>query len=576
MKAPTPTRLDRDTPRWPEVRITVTGDQATVTIAGVITPVADRQAALDAAASQATALGRPVRARITDGEATTRIVIDGAGATTVLSSTGNIPAQTAGSSAAASFTAASDRQTAPAIAAAAGGTLPADAVAASMDGTETSEDSVGDDDDQDEVDDQDAGDPDAEATPLGSAAPSKLRRQRKSSARKKKPAGKKGGRWRKLPAPIRWGAAALGGLTLASAGVLIVNGGGHRTADAAAPAIAAVPPAGQLYTETGPPGWTQQAAWTVQLAKDAPAPVTTADGITVAVTAADGSASPQTGGTRYLSVLEADGRTRWATPLATAPRLGPVLARVDGVDIALIAGTRDLTYWPLAAGGEPIVVSLPSGATVTPTGLVKLRDNQLAYLHAGALSVVDELPRTEPAIAVDGGALVTQADDGAWWTLRDGTTPTAAKPAPPATAVTFDEFLAVGADHVITAWTTNDNRTCAVAAYATSDATTQAATTLPCASLPRPGATYASIGAVAGVGTVVLRAGTITAAPGVTITAIVDQVYGTKDGANVLVTDDGNTTALPAGTLIPIGLSDGHLLVVDSAQRLYALTQAGR
>uniref|UniRef100_UPI003B3B697F hypothetical protein n=1 Tax=Micromonospora sp. TaxID=1876 RepID=UPI003B3B697F len=227
-------------------------------------------------------------------------------------------------------------------------------------------------------------------------------------------------------------------------------------------------------------------------------------------------------------------------------------------------------------GGDPTVVSLPSGAPVTPGGMVNLRDDQLGYLHAGSLSVVDELPRTEPAIAVDGAVIVTQADDGAWWTLRADVAPTVAKPDAPTGTTGFRDFLAVGTDHVITAWETAEPRTCAVAAYATSDAATQATTTLPCASLPRPGATYTSTGPVAGVGTLVLRDGTLIAAPGVTMTAVVDQIYGTKNGNPVLVSPDGNTTALPAGTLTPTGLSDGHLLVVDSDHRLYALTAAPR
>lgn len=584
MRTPTPARLNRSTPPWPEIRIAVTGAQTTVTINGVLTPVADEQAAVDAVAAQATALGRPVRARITDTGGISRVIVEADGTTTVLSTTNTPPVQTP-------IGPPPPAGTAPRAAAAPATPLPPDPEPQEnqlVDGDgpadvdNINQAAVGDPDDSNDqtgVDDQDDEEPSPVAAAAAAGQRSKRRRGRRKSKAKKKngptPAKKKGKGWRGVPAPVRWGAPALAVLTVASLGVLIFHGKGQHTDDTAAPAVAAVPPAGQLYTETGPPGWTQQAAWTVQLAKDAPAPITTADGTTIAVTADDRSANPQTGDTRYLSVLETDGRTRWAAPLSTAPRVGPILSRVDGVDVALIAGTRDVTYWPLT-GGDPTVVSLPSGATLTPTGVIKLRDDQLGYLHAGAIAVVDQLPRTEPAIAVDGAVIVTQADDGAWWTLRADAAPTVAKPAPPTGVTGLRDFLAVGPDHVITAWTTADQRTCAVAAYATNDAATQATTTLPCASLPRAGATYASTGAVAGVGTLILRDGTITAAPGVTITAVVDQVYGTKSGDDVLVSADGNTTPLPAGTLIPTGLSDGHLLVVDSDHRLCALTAAAR
>ena len=54
---------------------------------------------------------------------------------------------------------------------------------------------------------------------------------------------------------------------------------GRGTADAAGPApTAPIPPAGQLYTEHAPPGWSQNADWVVDLAKDAPTPVVAADG----------------------------------------------------------------------------------------------------------------------------------------------------------------------------------------------------------------------------------------------------------------------------------------------------------
>lgn len=583
MKASTPARLNRSTPPWPEIRIAVTKAKTTVTINGVLTPVADQQAALGAVAAQATALGRPVRARITDTGGISRVIVEADGTTTVLSTTNTLPVQTpagtpppAGTAPRAAVAPATPLPPAPEpqesqpVDAGDPGDLDDSINQAVVDDTDDSIDQTG-------VDDQDDEEP--SPAPAAASSQSKRRRGRRKSKAKKKagptPAKKRGKGWRGVPAPVRWGAPPLAALAVASLGVLIFHGKSQHTDDTAAPAVAAVPPAGQLYTETGPPGWTQQAAWTVQLAKDAPAPITTADGTTIAVTAADGSANPQTGDTRYLSVLETDGRTRWANPLPTAPRVGPILARVDGVDVALVAGTRDVTYWPLT-GGDPTVVSLPSGATLTPTGVIKLRDDQLGYLHAGAIAVVDQLPRTEPAIAVDGAVIVTQADDGAWWNLRSDAAPTVAKPAPPTGVTGLRDFLAVGPDHVITAWTTADQRTCAVTAYATNDAATQATTTLPCASLPRAGATYASTGAVAGVGTLMLRGGTITAAPGVTITAVVDQVYGTKSGDSVLVSADGNTTALPAGTLIPTGLSDGHLLVVDSDHRLYALTAAAR
>ena len=524
MKTLSPDRLDKATPQWPVVRITL-GAQATVTVSGVVVDVADEAEALSRTAAQARTPNRPIRATITDEHGNVRKVI-----------------------------------------------VTPDGAVTDLDGS-----------------------PPAGAPTTRAAAPA----TGSSPATKGKKKGKKQGRGtftrilNRFPAPlrpvVRWGAPALAVLVLASCAVLIVKAGADDE-PVGPPPVAAVPPAGQLYTELAPPGWTQQAAWTLPLAEDATAPVATADGTIVAVTDTDrsdaaqadgeapptgGAAAPRARDERYLSVLEPDGRTRWATALAAAPRLGPIVARVDGVDVALIAGTRDLTYWPLT-GGPETVVSLPTGAKVTASGLVKLRDNQLGYLHAGDLAIVDTLPRTEPAIALDGAVLVSQADNGSWWTLRADQQPSATVPGPPAGATGIERVLTVAADHVVIAWATAETDDCLATVYDTATGAQEATTPAPCSALSRSGAIYASTGPVAGIGPLILNGDTLTITKNATVTAVVDQVYGAAQGDPVTIAADGATTRLPDGTLIPIGESDGHLLVVDSDNRLYALQGQAR
>lgn len=497
MKTTTIDRLDRDTPKWPEVRITI-GDVTTVTVSGVVTPVADEATALARAAAQARTLGRPIRARLTtaDGDLYRLIV--------------------------------------------------------SADGTVT------------EIDDNTAAPVPSQASAAAAvdAPPAKKRTTTGVLSR--------------FPAPLRpiikWGTPVFGVLVVASVGVLIFHGKGDAT-DQTAPPSAAVPPAGQLYTELPPPGWSAQAAWVVDLAEDAPAPVVAADGTVVAVTAQDHSAIPATGDDRYLSVLEADGRTRWAVPLDTAPRLGPVILTVDGAQVVMVAGTRDLTYWPLT-GGPETVVDLPTGAKVTPTGLVELRDEHLGYLHDGGLATVESLPRTEPAIAVDGAVLVTQPDTGTWWALRAGEDPAAVHPIPPDGATTVQRVLALTADRAVVAWSTSDKPTCRVAVYQRGGSTPTGSAAGPCSALPRAGAAAPSNGTLGGVGAVVIDGSTVTVVQGLTVTAAADQLYGTVAGAPVTVSADGRTTNLPAGTLTPVGAADGRLLVVGAPNRLYALAKA--
>ena len=64
--------------------------------------------------------------------------------------------------------------------------------------------------------------------------------------------------------------------------------------------------------------------------------------------------------------------------------------------------------------------------------LLTLPGDRVGYLHGGAVHTVQLLPRTNPAIALDGAVLVIQPDTGAWWTLTGDAAPTSVTPeAPP-------------------------------------------------------------------------------------------------------------------------------------------------
>ena len=87
----------------------------------------------------------------------------------------------------------------------------------------------------------------------------------------------------RFPRPVRWAGLAMGVLTAAALIVLVVH---DRTPAAAAADTGPgpVPPAGRLYTQLAPPGWSQQAGWELPIA-DGTIPATDpATGVTVAVT----------------------------------------------------------------------------------------------------------------------------------------------------------------------------------------------------------------------------------------------------------------------------------------------------
>jgi hypothetical protein len=377
----------------------------------------------------------------------------------------------------------------------------------------------------------------------------------------------------RFPRPVRWAGLALGVLTALSLVVIVTHG---RPDTAQAPA----PPAGQLYTELPPPGWSQHAAWVVPIADDTVPATDPATGVTAAVTPQDRSTSDTAAQRvgpkdRWLSVLEPDGRTRFAVALDRTPTFGPVITRVDGAAVALIATARQIQYWQLDSGAGT-TVDLPTGAKLSAGGesvLITMPGDRAGYLHDGGLQTVRVLPRTSPVIALDGAVVVVQPDTGAWWTLRADAAPTVITPVTPTSAGIVNRVLAVSADRVIVVWNmaAPNPRTPSVviAAFHRDTGEQDGSTTTPTSTFGRPASAFSSNGTVA-AGSVILTPTSLTVAAGFTATSVADRAYGTVQGQPAIVDALGHPVVLPDGTLIPTGASGGHLMVV-SQSRLYAL-----
>lgn len=545
---PAPTiaaKLDAATPGWPVVEASL-ADPPTVTVSGVTTAVTGddpQREIIAAAAAQARSNGRPIRARVsTPGGQVHRLIV---------TPTGRVV----------------------------------------------------------RLDQHPTGRP---GTPTGPRKPGPA--PRKAKARPGKPArstrGRRPGRsrgpgrgwvgvgvprvWGRFPRPVRWVGLVLGVLTVAALVVIVVHDATPAAEAAAGPVGAPAPPPGRLYTQLGPPGWSQQAQWVLPIT-DGTVPATDpGTGVTAVITGQDRS-TPETAGQRvgprdrWLSVLEPDGRTRYAAEVDGAPRFGPVITRIDGTAVAVIATTRTIRYWPLT-GGPGTDVDLPSGARLsTAVGgsvLLTLPGDRVGYLHGGAVRTVQTLPRTTPGIALDGAALVVQPDTGAWWTLTDDAAPTSVTPAAPPGAGPVDRVLAVTGSHVLIAWhpaaADPKTPTVIIAGYDRATGALIATTTTPAGAVARP-ATVAGndTAGFTAAGPVILSVppaggpATVTVVAGFTATGVADRVYGTVAGRPAVVRADGTPAGLPDGTLIPTG-TGGAFLPVISQGRLYALLPADR
>ena len=527
-------KLDRDTPKWPELRVTL-GTPSTIYISGIAHPLDSEDPQADAvarAADVARDTGHPIRMTATDGDTGTvdRMIVTADRSVVLLDHATPAP---------------------------------------------TSKDSP----------------------PAVAARKTSGRRKAAKPGQKKPVTGFLAAFPPRLRPFIKWGGPAFLLLVMAAlvVGLVVKGHASHRNQQASTVDHPAAP-SGQLYTQYPPPGWSAQAAWTLPIADHTEPAVDDATATTALLTPNDRTTSTTETATagqveshqpNYLSVLDPTGRTLWATSIGDEQIVaGPKILTVNDRRVVLVATATDVTYWPLT-GGTPTTVPLPADAVgeLDLTGDnagVELANDRLAYLDGAAFRTLDALPLTEMAFAMDGRIVSVQSETGAWWSQRADSAPTATRPAAPPHTYGLDQILALTPDHVILSWNgtnpadhSNTSPTYVITAYRTNDGALIAQT--PTNIRPSTSADTVFADAPHGLtvaGSAILTSNseqaTLATIPGFAPTAAVDQVYGTQDGHNVVVDHASHTTAVTDSTLVPVGSADGQLLV-ESQDQLYAL-----
>lgn len=311
----------------------------------------------------------------------------------------------------------------------------------------------------------------------------------------------------------------------------------------------------------------------------------TPDDRTTAQTAHDTAADIAAHKPNYLSVLSPDGSTRFTQPLTTTPAYGPVITTVDGAKVALLQESpTTITYWPIT-GGAATTVNLPDGVsgqlnTNGPSVMVPLSDQRVAYLHHGAFQTLEALPLTTSMFAVDGSVISVQPETGAWWSQRIDASPTSIKPTKPAGVEGIDQILAITPQHAIISWKTppptgSYNAPDLIAAYDVATGKLIAQATSQNTLTPAQAVYYsAERGLTAANGWVLStppgQPAKLTLIDGLQVTATYDAVYGQDQGTPAVVDTEGIARKLPISALTPVGVTADHLMVASQNQ-LYAL-----
>lgn len=354
------------------------------------------------------------------------------------------------------------------------------------------------------------------------------------------------------------------------------------------------PAPGILYTVTAPPGWSQTATWTVPLADQSVPYTDPDTGVTAALTPDDRTTTQTAHDTaadiaahkpNYLSVLSPDGSTRFTEPLTTTPAYGPVITTVDGAKVVLLQESpTTVTYWPIT-GGTATAVNLPDAVsgqlnTTGPGVMVPLSDQRVAYLHHGAFQTLEALPLTTPMFALDGSVISVQPETGAWWSQRIDASPASIKPTKPAGVQGIDQILAITPQHAIISWKTpppkgSYNAPDLVAAYDVATGELIAQATSQNTLTPAQAVYYSAQRGLTAANGIVLSTpaghpAKLTLIDTLQVTAAYDAVYGQDQGQPAVINAAGVAKQLPASALTPVGITADHLMVASQNQ-LYAL-----
>ncbi|RCV54659.1 hypothetical protein [Marinitenerispora sediminis] len=313
-----------------------------------------------------------------------------------------------------------------------------------------------------------------------------------------------------------------------------------------------------------PPGFTEQAAWRLDMAPG-----------TRPAVAPDGSAVAFVDPDERLVVAGPDGVERWAAdlpvPLGDIDQQLRIVAAGESLRVALV-GDGTLWTWPLE-GGDPEAVELPAGAQVSYAGRAPLvLAGGGAFVPSGGELAPVPLSDGQGALAADGDAVLVASARGPWaWAAEDGE-PAEVEPAEPDGARRLDRVLTASAEHVLIRWTSADEDRVVLAVHDAQDGSVAASVAIAPGELED--ARWVAGEAVAAYGPVVvdLTAGEARALSGFTpVTAAGDTLFGELDGAEVAVARDGDPVELEPDTAQPWGLLDGRAVVV-AGDGLYALS----
>ncbi|MEU4196566.1 hypothetical protein AB0E69_31990 [Kribbella sp. NPDC026611] len=225
--------------------------------------------------------------------------------------------------------------------------------------------------------------------------------------------------------------------------------GNKKPTSTASPTLPALPGPSvgpdQFTVRPAPPGFTAQADWTVNIARDSQ-PAVAPDGTEVAILTTD----------HKVAVFDTNGKVKWQDKVPNDAE-SPVYTTVDAKPVLAVVTSRTLYYWA-GNGARATEIELPDGADVQFFGtsplVVLSSGTEASVVSGGELKPLTDVKRLATILLAEGDRMLSARYTGPLYWSQPGKDQQIVGLKKPAGAKDINHIVSASPGRVLVAWNT--------------------------------------------------------------------------------------------------------------------------